>query len=182
MRAHRRDIEHYVARRVPAAEVDDLVAEVFAVAWRKRDEVPTQRPLPWLYGVAWRVVQHGWRSGGRWRRLRSKVRSEPSVSAASAAEEWHRSDEHRRAVDAARRLSPDDQEILRLTLWEELSPADAGAVLGISGDAAKKRASRARRRLAEAYDAEGSETEPRPDPGRTIELTRPSSRSEEVPS
>jgi RNA polymerase sigma-70 factor (ECF subfamily) len=40
------------------AEVDaaaDLAQEVFVVAWRRRDQVP-DNSLPWLYGVARRLL------------------------------------------------------------------------------------------------------------------------------
>jgi RNA polymerase sigma-70 factor (ECF subfamily) len=63
-------------------------------------------------------------------------------------EQYVDGEERRRVLDAAACLAPEDQEILRLTLWEEISSSAAGAVLGISPDAAKQRASRARRRLA----------------------------------
>jgi RNA polymerase sigma-70 factor (ECF subfamily) len=33
----------------------DVVAETFLVAWRRLDDVPAD-PLPWLYGVARRVL------------------------------------------------------------------------------------------------------------------------------
>ena len=42
-----------------------------------------------------------------------------------------RSEEHRVVLAASARLKPVDQEILRLTLWEELSHADVAVVLGI---------------------------------------------------
>ena len=44
-----------------------------------------------------------------------------------------------------------DQEILRLTLWEELSHADVAVVLGIDATAVKQRAYRARQNLADEY-------------------------------
>ena len=47
---HYLDIVRYGVRRL--AEVDasaDLAQEVFAVAWRRREQVP-DNSLPWLYG------------------------------------------------------------------------------------------------------------------------------------
>jgi RNA polymerase sigma-70 factor (ECF subfamily) len=66
--------------------------------------------------------------------------------------EFEAEDERRTVLEAASRLSDDDQEVLRLTLWEELSTAETAVALGISVDAAKQRASRARRRLAAEFD------------------------------
>ena len=62
-----------------------------------------------------------------------------------------RSEEHRVVLAASTRLKPVDQEILRLTLWEELSHADIAVVLGIEVTAVKQRAYRARQNLADEY-------------------------------
>ncbi|WP_233257809.1 RNA polymerase sigma factor [Micromonospora sp. S4605] len=39
----------------------ELAQEVFVVAWRRRREVP-DRSLPWLYGVARRLLANEWRA------------------------------------------------------------------------------------------------------------------------
>jgi RNA polymerase sigma-70 factor (ECF subfamily) len=62
-----------------------------------------------------------------------------------------RSEEHRVVLAAAARLKPIDREILRLTLWEELSHAEIAVVLGIEAGAVKQRAFRARHNLAAEY-------------------------------
>ena len=50
--------------------------------------------------------------------------------------------------DALRRLGEDDRELLRLTAWEGLSGKELAVALGLSEQAARKRLSRARSRLA----------------------------------
>jgi RNA polymerase sigma-70 factor (ECF subfamily) len=50
---------------------------------------------------------------------------------------------------ALRRLSNDEREILRLTTLERLAPEEAGAKLGITPEAVRKRKSRALKKLAE---------------------------------
>jgi RNA polymerase sigma factor (sigma-70 family) len=62
-----------------------------------------------------------------------------------------RSEDHRVVLDASARLKPVDQEILRLTLWEELSHSDVAIVLGIEVTAVKQRAYRARQNLTDEY-------------------------------
>ena len=42
-------VSAYLRRRVERDDVDDLAADVFAVAWRKRDAVAPGEELPWLY-------------------------------------------------------------------------------------------------------------------------------------
>lgn len=39
----------------------ELAQEVFVIAWRRRREVP-DRSLPWLYGVARRLLANQWRA------------------------------------------------------------------------------------------------------------------------
>ena len=47
-------IRAYAVRRVEPDAVDDVVAETFAIAWRKLPRVDD--PLPWLYGTARNLV------------------------------------------------------------------------------------------------------------------------------
>jgi DNA-directed RNA polymerase specialized sigma24 family protein len=66
----------YCARGVSREEASDVAADVFAVAWQRLDAVPGgEESLPWLYAVAYRVVSHHRRSGGRRRRLTEKLAS-----------------------------------------------------------------------------------------------------------
>ncbi len=48
-------VKAYVLRRAATSTADDVVAEVFVVCWRRFEEVPVD-PLPWLLGVARRVL------------------------------------------------------------------------------------------------------------------------------
>ncbi len=48
-------VKAYALRRAAVSTVDDVVAEVFVVCWRRFEEVPVD-PLPWLLGVARRVL------------------------------------------------------------------------------------------------------------------------------
>jgi RNA polymerase sigma-70 factor (ECF subfamily) len=62
----------------------------------------------------------------------------------------------RQALDA---LSPDDRELVTLTAWEGLTPAQAGAALGLSPGAARTRLHRARLRLRASLTTNPSETQ-----------------------
>jgi RNA polymerase sigma-70 factor (ECF subfamily) len=66
------------------------------------------------------------------------------------------------------RLSEDDQEILRLIGWEQLSLAEAASVLGCGMGAAKVRLHRARRRLAELLREQPERVRPLPAAGPSI--------------
>src|SRR3569833_3737290 len=53
---HHAHIVRYVLRRLGDPDAaTDLAQEVLVIAWRRRDEVP-ERGLPWLYGVARRLL------------------------------------------------------------------------------------------------------------------------------
>ncbi|CAM5723939.1 RNA polymerase sigma factor 70 region 4 type 2 domain-containing protein OS=Streptomyces fumanus OX=67302 GN=GCM10018772_71120 PE=4 SV=1 [Streptomyces fumanus] len=54
--------------------------------------------------------------------------------------------------EALTRLSPGDQEVLRLTAWEELGVDEVAAALGCGSRAAAMRLHRARRRLRAEID------------------------------
>lgn len=145
-------IQAYCARRTAGSVVADAVAETFLVAWRRIDQVPEgEATLPWLYGVAYRVVSHQWRHKARARRLIERLQGMADVQALSPDVLLVRNEEHRLVIAASTRLRPIDREILRLTLWEELSHADVAAVLGIEATAVKQRAYRARQNLTDEY-------------------------------
>ncbi len=151
-RRHSRSIQAYCARRTAGSQVADAVADVFLVAWRRIDQLPeAERALPWLYGVAYKVLSHQWRHRARSRRLIERLRSLAQVDEMAPDVLLVRSEEHRVVLAASARLKPIDQEILRLTLWEELSHVEIATVLGIEVTAAKQRAYRARQNLADEY-------------------------------
>jgi hypothetical protein len=50
-RAHYGTVRSFVHRRVPSAAADDVVADVFVIAWRPLDKAPGNE-LPWLLGIA----------------------------------------------------------------------------------------------------------------------------------
>jgi RNA polymerase sigma factor (sigma-70 family) len=62
-----------------------------------------------------------------------------------------RSEEYRMVLTALARLRTIDQEILRLTVWEELSYPDVALVLQIEEGAVRQRVYRARRNLGSEY-------------------------------
>jgi RNA polymerase sigma factor (sigma-70 family) len=133
----------YAARRVGRDEAGDAAAEVFTVAWRRMGKVPEEpETLPWLYGVARKVVANQERSARR--RLRLTTKAATGLAPAHEGPGPAALD-----VEAAlRHLAPADQEVLRLAAWEELPPAEMALVLGCSANAAAVRLHRARQRLA----------------------------------
>jgi RNA polymerase sigma-70 factor (ECF subfamily) len=141
--AHHRHVLAYALRRVESTEdAEDVVAETFAVVWRRLDRLPEpDRTLPWLFAIARRIVANQRRSRSRRLRLRERLMAQPQPTLAAP-------DAPQPAIEALGRLRPDDQELLRLLAWEGLSHAEAGVVLGISANAVAIRLYRARARFA----------------------------------
>lgn len=139
----------YAGRRLDRDEAADAAAEVFTVAWRKIAHLPPEPDtLPWLYGVARRVVANSARSRRRRQRLAAR--------AAAHATEWSHTPDPAGVLVALELLRSGDREILRLAAWEGLDPREMGLVLGCSPNAAAIRLHRARRRLEDAMnDTEG---------------------------
>jgi RNA polymerase sigma-70 factor (ECF subfamily) len=148
--AHFHDIALYVARRVGPNEVEDVVAKVFLVAWRRFEQVPAPpEDRLWLFGVARRCVANHVRSATRALRLQSKLAFEdPSARIASLSSD-PRID---LVVAAMEKLKSLDREALRLVLWDDLSQAEAAAVLGCSENAFEIRYRRARSSVRDAVD------------------------------
>ncbi|MET0414424.1 MAG: sigma-70 family RNA polymerase sigma factor [Actinoplanes sp.] len=141
-------IVRYGLRRLADSEASaELAQEVFVVAWRRRGEVP-DRSLPWLYGVARRLLANQWRS----RRTAPDVVPITDVDLAGVAD-LSCTDTNVGIADvraALATLGDLDQEILRLIGWEELTVSEAAQVLGCTRTTAAVRLHRARRRLSEA--------------------------------
>ena len=145
--AHYPSVWSYCRRRLPAADVDDTVAEVFTVAWRRLEAIPAE-PLTraWLLRTAYHVGGHALRSNGRRSRLQDVAGADRSV-APPADDLVGAIGSNRGLADAMARLSADDRELLRLIAWEELTRDEIATVLGCSANAVAIRLHRARRRL-----------------------------------
>lgn len=145
--SHYPHVVRYGLRRLGDADAcAELAQEVFVVAWRRRGEVP-DRSLPWLYGVARRLLANEWRARRTAPDLAAFVDAPGSPGADAGVEV---ADVHA----ALARLAEPDREILRLVGWEELTVAEAAQVLGCTRTTAAVRLHRARRRLTDALYAQ----------------------------
>jgi RNA polymerase sigma factor (sigma-70 family) len=142
----------YLARRCQSTDdAADLLAEVFLVAWRRIDDVPRgDDGRLWLYGVARRVLANHHRRTRSETGLAIELGSEPMrVPLEPHAEEL---DDARLPLlaDALERLGDKDRELLSLTAWEDLAPAQIAKVIGQPVGVVRVRLHRARARLREA--------------------------------
>lgn len=142
------DVLRYCLRRLPVTDANDAASEVFVVAWRRIDDAPTGgEGRLWLFGIARNVVRNSQRSARRSVRLRTKVAGLASDTVDGPERQVVQSDELRRTLAALDRLSPKDQEVLRLRAMERLEFDEVARVLDCSVEAARKRFERAAKRL-----------------------------------
>ena len=160
----------YCLRRIRAEDAHEVASETFAIAWRRLDVVPAgDQALPWLYGVARRVLLHKYRRARRDAKLLDRLGRRPLRHEPGPELQLVRSVEHELVHRAAAQLSESDREILRLHVWEELTHAEAAQVLAIETEAAKQRFHRAKQRLARHFEriSGGEPASPGPPRGGT---------------
>ena len=147
VREHSTALVRYFARRAPRQDAEDLAAEVFATAWRRRDDVPREAVLPWLYRTAgFTLANH------RRKHIDLPVDEVPESRVPRVADDPELSAlfdaELRGALES---VGERDRKILLLHAWEGLDGAELAGVLGVSRSGADAALSRARKRLREAW-------------------------------
>lgn len=136
----------YAMRRVQPNSAEDVVAETFLTAWRRLEHIPADA-LPWLLGIARRVLANAGRAARRQEALAVRLARQRPGPGRDPAEILTDGSAIRASLT---RMSDKDREILMLVAWDGLDARRAGLVLGCSANAAAIRLHRARRRLAQA--------------------------------
>jgi RNA polymerase sigma-70 factor (ECF subfamily) len=135
-------LRRYVVRRAPADAVDDIVADVLLVLWRRLDDVPADDPVPWTYAVARGCLANSRRTTRRQLRLVDRIsRLDPPRDRPEDAD-------HPEVHAALATLGELDREVVRLWAWEGLAPREIAVVTGLSANAVSIRLHKARKRLA----------------------------------
>jgi RNA polymerase sigma factor (sigma-70 family) len=153
-REHHARLLAFTMRRVSGREIaEDVVADTFAVAWRRRDCIP-DGALPWLYAIAANVIAEQYRSTRRGHDLGLRLAHEAGAGAPGydPAESLARRDAF---AAAFAHLAEREREVLRLVAWDGLDVREAARVLGCSPGAFRVRLHRARRKLAKRLDTPG---------------------------
>jgi RNA polymerase sigma-70 factor, ECF subfamily len=151
-RGHAGRIYTFALRRTDAQAAQDVTAETFLVAWRRRAEMPTE-PLPWLYGIARGVLANEMRAANRRGALASRIATEAHLCASTTTGDHQ-------IMEALAVLRESDREALLLCAWEGLSTKEAATVVGCSAATFAVRLHRARVRLSRALDEIAGEADP----------------------
>jgi len=154
-REHFAPVYRFIARRVGTALAEDLAAEVFATAYRRRAAYQPDRGAvrSWLYGIATNVVRDHWRAEQQLLELDARVAPD-SLEPRSSVQFADAADERVIAASLAPRiagalaaLNRDQRDVLLLHAWADLNHEEIATALGIAQGTARSRLSRARAAL-----------------------------------
>ena len=155
-------IHRYLERRIGPEGADELAADVFRIAFeqRRRFRPLHESALPWLYGLATRLMLKLWR--GERRRLRALARLEatadrPGSILDGAEERLDARSTRARLLEALASLPQADRDVVVLVAWEELSYEEVAVALAIPVGTVRSRLNRARRKLRELIGGTGNE-------------------------
>jgi RNA polymerase sigma factor (sigma-70 family) len=139
--AHQRDVLRYAALMLrDPDEAADITAEAFARAWDawSADRGPAGRPLPWLLVITRRLIVDGWRRRRRiaWLPLLDESRV-PAPDRIVETNFWLWLDQLAAALPVRQR------EVIFLRYRRDLSDAEIGTVMGLSGSGVRSLLARA---------------------------------------
>ncbi|GIF75287.1 RNA polymerase sigma factor [Asanoa siamensis] len=144
---HYRQVYAYAVTRAGRQLADDVVADVFLVAWRRFAAIPRAAPLPWLLAVARNVIRERFREEVRRHAVTAEMQAWLETTDEIVADVADGVAERAAVLTALTRLSEEDRELLTLIAWNGLSPGQAARVLGCSTATYFVRLHRARKRL-----------------------------------
>jgi RNA polymerase sigma factor (sigma-70 family) len=151
---HAPALHRYATRRLGDSLADDVVADTFLAAFRRRDRYDLDHAdaRPWLYGIAANLI-------GKHRR--TEVRAYQALARTGVddvAESYAEQVESRVSASAAHRelaralaaLSPDERDVLLMIAWADLGYDEVALALGIPVGTVRSRLHRARKKTRQA--------------------------------
>jgi len=152
-REHFPPVYRFIARRVGPALAEDLAAETFATAYRRRASFEPGRGSlrSWLYGIAINLVRNHWRAEQHLLALDARLVPETDFTDGSEAVDQRivTAMVAPRLAAALGELTRDQRDVLLLHAWAELSHDEIAAALEIAPGTVRSRLSRARGLLRE---------------------------------
>jgi RNA polymerase sigma factor (sigma-70 family) len=145
---HSTGILRYVHTRLGPDLAEDVTAETFLAAFRRRDHYDPAWPdaRPWLYGIAIRLIGKHRRAESRYRRM---LAATPAPVAADdfgdrSAERVTAQQFRPRLAAVLDELPSQDREVLLLVAWAGLTYEEAAQALGLTVSAVRSRLHRIR--------------------------------------
>ncbi|GLW07074.1 DNA-directed RNA polymerase sigma-70 factor [Microtetraspora sp. NBRC 13810] len=155
--AHYEEIRRYIGRRLDLDTAEDLAAETFLIAFRRRDRFEPGRGdlRPWLYGIATKLIGRHRRAERRRYQALAKIGPPPDdghdqqvVDRVAAGVTVGR------LSGALARLSQGERDVVLLIAYGGLSYEEIAQALGVAGGTVASRLSRARAKLRDSLGVE----------------------------
>jgi len=151
---HAPALHRYVTRRLGDSLADDVVADTFLAAFRRRDRYDASHAdaRPWLYGIAANVI-------GRHRRTEVRAYQALARTGVDEVEESYAdrvaarvsaSAAHRELGRALAALSQDERDVLLMIAWADLGYEEVALALDIPVGTVRSRLHRARKKTRQA--------------------------------
>ncbi|MGV9308858.1 MULTISPECIES: RNA polymerase sigma factor [unclassified Nonomuraea] len=152
--AYFEEIFRYVAQRLGPDDAEDVVAETFLTAFRKRDRYDPERAgvRSWLYGIATNLIGKHRRAEVRALRARGRMAADRDVSGLADVVAMRVSAQSLgpSLAGAIARLGKGDRDVLLLVALAGLSHEEIATALGIPYGTVGSRLNRARKKLRKA--------------------------------
>ncbi|MCM3767098.1 RNA polymerase sigma factor [Neobacillus niacini] len=131
---YEKDVTNYLIYYTGSTDVEDLVQETFLRAFRAFERFKHESsPRTWLISIARNTAIDLYRKKSVWQKLKERLDRESSTNLEPQTEEkLLKKIEYATLYDAINELKPNYRDVILLRGISELSPQEAGQVLGWS--------------------------------------------------
>jgi RNA polymerase sigma factor (sigma-70 family) len=151
---HAAEILRYAHARLGQSLAEEVMAETFLAAFRRRDKYDCSRSdaRPWLYGIATRQISKHRRTEGRHQRALSRLHAEAATEDFAGRSDDRVTAQRLRPRIAAvlAGMSQRDRDLLLLIAWGGLTYDETARALGIPIGTVRSRLNHIRTRTREA--------------------------------
>ncbi len=151
---HAAEILRYAHARLGPSLAEEVMAETFLAAFRRRDKYDCSRrdARPWLYGIATRQIGKHRRTEGRHQRALARLQAEGATEDFAGRSDDRVTAQGLRPAIAAvlAGMSQRDRDLLLLIAWAGLSYDETARALGIPIGTVRSRLNHIRTRTREA--------------------------------
>jgi RNA polymerase sigma factor (sigma-70 family) len=158
---HARVVHRYLSSRVDPQSAEDLLSEVFVIAFRRRASFDTsyEDARPWLLGIATNVLRHHRRSESRRSTMLERVQRSGGDQRDAMPEDVADAVATRDEIEAVRnalgRLDPKYADVVTLFSAFGLGYEEIARALGLRTGTVRSRLSRGRAQLRELMSRSG---------------------------
>jgi RNA polymerase sigma-70 factor (ECF subfamily) len=132
---------------VGVSSVDDIEADVWSIAWARKESAPTdaELELAWLFQISRHVLANHIRKSVTRRKISNTFH--PDEITALAADSLVLLNEEIKEVFEV--LTASEREVMALSVWESMKPAQIALVLGLTPNAVSIRLNKARKKISD---------------------------------